>query len=43
VILSSLIQGYRGNLMGVVGDILAIDATDLIAVLVLMGGSIFFY
>lgn len=43
VILSSLIQGYRGNLMGVLfGDILAIDATDLIlTVLVLMGSSIF--
>lgn len=43
VILSSLIQGYRGNLMGVLfGDILAINATDLIlTVLVLMGSSIF--
>ncbi len=43
VILTSLIQGYRGNLMGVLfGDILAIDATDLIlTLLVLLGGSIF--
>ncbi|MFH7023892.1 MAG: metal ABC transporter permease [Heteroscytonema crispum UTEX LB 1556] len=43
VILTSLIQGYRGNLMGVLfGDILAIDATDLIlTLLVLVGGSIF--
>jgi zinc/manganese transport system permease protein len=43
VILSSSIQGYRGNLMGVLfGDILAINATDLIlTVVVLVGGSIF--
>lgn len=43
VILTSLIQGYRGNLMGVLfGDILAIDATDLIlTVFVLVGSSIF--
>jgi zinc/manganese transport system permease protein len=43
IILSSLIQGYRGNLMGVLfGDILAIDLTDLIlTMLVLVGGSIF--
>lgn len=43
VILSSSIQGYRGNLMGVLfGDILAIDETDLIlTLLVLIGGSIF--
>ncbi|MBD2436213.1 metal ABC transporter permease [Nostoc sp. FACHB-110] len=43
VILSSLIQGYRGNLMAVLfGDILAIDVTDLIlTLLVLVGGSIF--
>jgi zinc transport system permease protein len=43
VILTSLIQGYRGNLMSVLfGDILAIDATDLIlTLLVLVGGSIF--
>jgi zinc/manganese transport system permease protein len=43
VILSSLIQGYRGNLMSVLfGDILAIDATDLVlTLLVLTGGSIF--
>ncbi len=43
VILTSLIKGYRGNLMAVLfGDILAIDATDLILTLVvLVGGSIF--
>ncbi len=43
VILTSLIQGYRGNLMGVLfGDILAIDQTDLIlTLLVLMAGSVF--
>ncbi|MBW4632051.1 MAG: metal ABC transporter permease [Iphinoe sp. HA4291-MV1] len=43
VILTSLIQGYRGNLMGVLfGDILAIDLTDLIlTLLVLVGGSVF--
>lgn len=43
VILTSLIQGYRGNLMGVLfGDILAIDMTDLILTsLVLIGSSIF--
>lgn len=43
VILSSLIKGYRGNLMGVLfGDILAIDMTDLIlTLLVLVGGSLF--
>lgn len=43
VILTSLIQGYRGNLMGILfGDILAIDSTDLIlTLLVLVGGSIF--
>jgi zinc/manganese transport system permease protein len=43
IILSSLIQGYRGNLMGVLfGDILAINLTDLIlTMLVLVGGSIF--
>ncbi|MBH8578292.1 metal ABC transporter permease [Nostocaceae cyanobacterium CENA369] len=43
VILTSLIQGYRGNLMGILfGDILAIDFTDLIlTLLVLVGGSIF--
>ncbi|OUL37063.1 ABC transporter permease [Nostoc sp. T09] len=43
VILTSLIKGYRGNLMGVLfGDILAIDATDLIlTLLVLLGSSIF--
>ncbi|MBD2247211.1 metal ABC transporter permease [Nostoc sp. FACHB-888] len=43
VILTSLIKGYRGSLMAVLfGDILAIDATDLIlTLLVLVGGSIF--
>ncbi|MEH2272433.1 MAG: metal ABC transporter permease [Nostoc sp.] len=43
LILTSLIKGYRGNLMAVLfGDILAIDTTDLIlTMLVLMGGSIF--
>ena len=43
VLLSSLIQGYRGNLMGVLfGDILAINTTDLIlTLLVLVGSSIF--
>ncbi|MBG1265032.1 metal ABC transporter permease [Nostoc sp. WHI] len=43
LILTSLIKGYRGNLMTVLfGDILAIDATDLIlTLLVLVGGSIF--
>ncbi|WP_341525516.1 metal ABC transporter permease [Nostoc sp. UHCC 0302] len=43
VILTSLIKGYRGNLMSVLfGDILAIDATDLIlTLLILVGSSIF--
>ncbi len=43
VILTSLIQGYRGNLMGVLfGDILAINNTDLIlTLLVLVASSIF--
>jgi zinc transport system permease protein len=43
VILTSLIKGYRGNLMAVLfGDILAIDTTDLIlTLLILVGGSIF--
>ncbi|OKH24326.1 metal ABC transporter permease [Chroogloeocystis siderophila] len=43
VILSSLIQGYRGNLMSVLfGDILAINAIDLVlTLLVLVGSSIF--
>lgn len=43
IILSSLIQGYRGNLMAVLfGDILAIDVTNLIlTLLVLVVGSIF--
>ncbi|ALF56074.1 ABC transporter permease [Nostoc piscinale CENA21] len=45
VILSSLIQGYRGNLMGVLfGDILAIDATDLtLTLLILVGSAIFLF
>jgi zinc/manganese transport system permease protein len=43
VLLTSLIQGYRGNLMGVLfGDILAIDATDLILTLVVLVGSSIF-
>lgn len=43
LLLSSLIKGYRGNLMSVLfGDILAIDLTDLIlTLLVLVGASIF--
>ena len=43
VILTSLIQGYRGNLMGVLfGDVLAINGTDLIlTLLVLVASSIF--
>nr|WP_196797617.1 metal ABC transporter permease [Gloeocapsa sp. PCC 7428] len=43
VILSGLIQGYRGNLMSVLfGDILAINTTDLVlTLLVLIGSSIF--
>lgn len=43
VILTSLIQGYRGNLMSVLfGDILAIDSTDLVlSLLVLVGASVF--
>lgn len=43
VILSSMIKGYRGNLMAVLfGDILAIDTTDLVlTLLVLVGSSIF--
>jgi zinc/manganese transport system permease protein len=43
VILTSLIKGYRGNLMGVLfGDILAIDMTDLIlTLLVLVAASLF--
>ncbi|MFM2063689.1 MAG: hypothetical protein RLZZ507_3360 [Cyanobacteriota bacterium] len=43
VILSSMIKGYRGNLMAVLfGDILAIDTTDLmLTLLVLVGSSIF--
>lgn len=43
LILTSLIKGYRGNLMAVLfGDILAINTTDLIlTLLILVGGSIF--
>ncbi|WP_392533772.1 metal ABC transporter permease [Nostoc sp. C117] len=43
VIMTSMIKGYRGNLMAVLfGDILAIDTTDLIlTLLILVGGSIF--
>ncbi len=43
VLLTSLIKGYRGNLMSVLfGDILAIDPTDLVlTLLVLVGGSAF--
>ncbi|KYC38721.1 ABC transporter permease [Scytonema hofmannii PCC 7110] len=43
VLLTSLIKGYRGNLMSVLfGDILAIDFTDLVlTLLVLVGGSAF--
>ncbi|MUG95721.1 iron chelate uptake ABC transporter family permease subunit [Scytonema sp. UIC 10036] len=43
VLLTSLIKGYRGNLMSVLfGDILAIDTTDLVlTLLVLVGGSAF--
>ncbi|AFZ56918.1 metal ABC transporter permease [Anabaena cylindrica FACHB-243] len=40
VILTSMIKGYRGNLMAVLfGDILAIDTTDLILTLVILLGS----
>ncbi len=43
LILSSLIQGYRGNLMSVLfGDILAIDTTDLVLTLLLLVGSSIF-
>lgn len=43
VLLSTFIQGYRGNLMSVLfGDILAIGTTDLIlTLLVLVGSSLF--
>jgi zinc transport system permease protein len=43
IILTSLIKGYRGNLMAVLfGDILAIDATDLVlTLLVLVVSSVF--
>ncbi|WP_071189550.1 metal ABC transporter permease [Trichormus sp. NMC-1] len=43
VILTSMIKGYRGNLMAVLfGDILAIDVTDLILTLVILVGSSIF-
>jgi len=43
VLLTSFIQGYRGNLMGVLfGDILAIDETDLLLTLVVLVGGIIF-
>ncbi|WP_009633377.1 metal ABC transporter permease [Synechocystis sp. PCC 7509] len=43
VILTSLIKGYRGNLMAVLfGDILAINTTDLIlTAIVLVGAAVF--
>lgn len=43
VILTSMIKGYRGNLMAVLfGDILAIDLTDLmLTLLVLVGSTVF--
>ncbi len=43
VILTSLIKGYRGNLMAVLfGDILAINSTDLIlTAIVLVGAAVF--
>lgn len=45
IILSSLVRGYRGGLMNVLfGDILAIDATDLILTcLLIVGGSIYLF
>jgi zinc/manganese transport system permease protein len=43
IILSSLIQGYRGNLMAVLfGDILAIDRKDLILTVLLLAASAIF-
>lgn len=43
VILSSFVEGYRGNLMNALfGDILAIQQIDLILLLVLVGGSTIF-
>ena len=43
IILTSFIQGYRGNLMGVLfGDILAIDNTDLILTVLILVSSGFF-
>ncbi len=43
VVLTSLIKGYRGNLMAVLfGDILAINSTDLIlTAIVLVGAAVF--
>ncbi len=43
LILTSLIKGYRGNLMAVLfGDILALDTTDLILTLLVLVGSCMF-
>ncbi|MBD2411767.1 ABC transporter permease [Nostoc calcicola FACHB-389] len=43
LILTSLIKGYRGNLMAVLfGDILALDTTDLILTLLILVGSCIF-
>lgn len=43
VILTSLIKGYRGNLMAVLfGDILAINTTDLILTAIVLFGAAFF-
>jgi zinc transport system permease protein len=40
IIMSSLVPGYRGNLMRVLfGDILAINATDLVLTMILLVGS----
>jgi len=43
VVLTSLIKGYRGNLMAVLfGDILAINSTDLIlTAIILVGAAVF--
>ncbi|MBE9179638.1 metal ABC transporter permease [Oculatella sp. LEGE 06141] len=43
VILTSFIQGYRGNLMGILfGDILAVSYTDLILTLIILVASTVF-
>lgn len=43
VILTAMIKGYRGNLMAVLfGDILAIDTTDLILTVLILGVSSIF-